>query len=138
MEVRSGRLHQARFSFSSNTPISGASGDAFLFKQGVTVKEKKEYHALLAEAEGLLSDRTNEAIHERIGLRDAVCAYLDAERAQGVPVEVIRKSIEGILKRAEARAAGGNGSDGHRELAQQLIDWCVELLGQTPKLKIVS
>ena len=106
-------------------------------KQGVTVTEKKEYHALLAEAEGLLSERTNQAIHERIALRDAVCAYLAAERSLGVPLEVIRESIEGILKRAEARLSGGNGSDGHRELAQQLIDWCVRP-DQFPNLQIVS
>lgn len=99
--------------------------------------ENKEYQELLAEAEELLSDRTNEAIHDRIALRDAVCAYLESERSQGVSLEVIRQSVEGILKRAEARAAGGNGSDGQRELAQQLIDWCVQLI-QGPRLGIVS
>ena len=99
--------------------------------------ENKEYQELLAEAEELLSDRTNEAIHDRIALRDAVCAYLESERAQGVALEVIRQSVEGILKRAEARVAGRDGRDGHRELAQRLIDWCVQLV-QTPQLKIVS
>ena len=103
----------------------------------MTVTDKKEYQALLAEAEGLLSDRTKEATLDRIALRDAVCAYLDAERAQGVSLEVIRQSVEGILKRAETRAAGGDRSDGYRELAQRLIDWCVQLV-QPPELKIVS
>ena len=99
--------------------------------------EKKEYQALLVEAAGLLFERTHEAIHERIALRDAVCAYLAAERSQGVPLELICKSVERILKRAGARSPNGDGRDGPHAFAQQLIDWCAQP-DQAPEVKIVS
>lgn len=101
------------------------------------MSENNEYRALLAEAEGVVSDRTESAIHERIALRDAVCAYLVAERTRGVPLDVIRYAVQGILKRADARTGNGDGSDALRELARQLIDWCVAA-AQPPQLKIVT
>ena len=105
---------------------SGASGDALL-QQGVPVTNKREHEALLAEVEKLLSD-ADTAIKDRVALRDAVCAYFTAERANGASLESIVTSVEDMLDRAEARASGRiNGHDGQRELAQQLIDWCIEL-----------
>ncbi len=128
-------MHQARSSqLLTNHPTSfaGASGDAFLY-QGVIVTDKSEYRDLLAEAEEFLTDSTNTAIRDRIKLRDAVCAYLAGERAKGTALTTVLLSVEEILKRAEARVVGNGG---HRERAQQLIDWCVEL-NRPGKLRIV-
>lgn len=111
---------------SNQPPTPGASGDA-LPQQGVPVTNKKEHEALLAEVEKLLSD-ADTAIKDRVALRDAVCAYFAAERERGESLDSIVTSVEDMLDRAEARASGRiNGHDGQRELAQQLIDWCIEL-----------
>ena len=88
------------------------------------MENKKEYSALLAEAEKLLADSTNDAIRDRVELRNAVCDYLEAERKKGVPLSTILESVEGILMRAESRLGG---VDGHEKFVQQLIDWCLEL-----------
>ena len=86
--------------------------------------KSNEYRVLLDEAEKLLADSTNNAINDRIELRDAVCAYFDAERRKGTPQSAIVDSVEAIL----IRAAGPLGKvDGHKQSAQQLVDWCVEL-----------
>ena len=95
--------------------------------------EKSEYRDLLAEAEKLLTDSSNTAIRDRIKLRDAVCAYLAVQRAKGTALTTVLHSVEEILKRAEGRVVGNGG---HRERAQQLIDWCVEL-NRSGKLRIV-
>lgn len=86
---------------------------------------RKEHGDLLAEAEKLLSDSTNTAARDRISLRDAVCAYLAAEQARGVPAKAVKATLVEILLQAEQRA--GSSSDGHREFAQQLIDWCLSI-----------
>jgi len=88
---------------------------------------RDEYRALLAEAEKLLADSTNDAIRDRVELRDAVCVYLEAERKKGVPLSDILASVEEILARAETRL--GN-ADGHQKFVEQLIDWCLELYRQ--------
>ena len=93
--------------------------------KGVTMADQKDQRDLLAEAEKLLSRRTNAATRDRIRLRDAVCAYFDAERARGVPAEVVEATVAQILLHAEGRA--GNSGDGNRVLAQQLIEWCLSL-----------
>jgi hypothetical protein len=87
--------------------------------------DKNEYRSLLAEAERHLSGKTNAAANDRIKLRDAVCAFFAAERARGISIGAVQASVEKILLRAEAGA--GHRADGHRELARQLIDWCVRL-----------
>lgn len=87
--------------------------------------DRKEYRSLLAEAERRLSGSTNAAANDRIKLRDAVCTFFAAERARGIPIAAVQTSVEKILQRAEVGA--GDRADGHRELAQQLIDWCVKL-----------
>ena len=83
-----------------------------------------EYRTLLAEAEKLLGDSTNDAIRDRIELREAVCAYFEAERERGTPLSAILESVEGILDRAASRLGD---VDGYQKFAQQLIDWCIEL-----------
>lgn len=83
-----------------------------------------EYRTLLAEAELLLADSTNKAIKDRIQLRDAVCAYLDAEQKRGTSLASVLDSVEGILIRAAGRLGDVGG---HQKFAQQLVDWCLEL-----------
>lgn len=83
-----------------------------------------EYRALLAQAERLLADSTNNALKDRIELRDAVCAYVDAEQKRGTPLSAVLESVEGILDRAANRLGE---VDGHQKFAKQLIDWCLEL-----------
>lgn len=83
-----------------------------------------EYRALLGQAEKLLADSTNHALKDRIELRDAVCAYLEAEQKRGTPLSSVLESVEGILERA---TLGLGRADGHQKFAQQLIDWCLEL-----------
>ncbi len=85
--------------------------------------DKKEYRSLQAEAERRLSGRTHAAADDRIKLRDAVCAFFAAERARGTSVESVRTAVEGILE--QAGRGGGDGTGDHRELASQLIDWCM-------------
>lgn len=99
--------------------------------------DNKDYQTLLAEAEAFLSTETSAALSDRINLRNAVCAYLAAEQARGTPIETVRAEVERILERAEDRIGSGEpGSDGHRELAHKLIDWCTGLLA-IPRLRIV-
>lgn len=89
--------------------------------------EKKQNQKLLADLERLFS-AANTAATDRIALRDAICLYFNAERANGTAIEKIVESVEDMLDRAEARAAGRPaGRDGQRELAQEFIDWCIKL-----------
>ena len=81
---------------------------------------------MAAELEKLLTD-ADTAIKDRIALRDAVCAYYGSERRNGVSLERILLSVTEMLDRAEARITGIEGKNGQEELAQRLIDWCVEL-----------
>ncbi len=76
--------------------------------------------------ETLIAD-TATATKDRIALRDAVHAYFKAGRANGASHETILRVITGILELSEMQVAARNDSeDGHRELAQELVDWCVE------------
>ena len=85
--------------------------------------DKNTYRVLLDEAEKLLTDATDTAITDRVALRDAVCAFLIAERAKGTSVNAVQQSVEAILKRAELRVGKMNG---HTELARQLVVWCMQ------------
>lgn len=78
-----------------------------------------ERRTLLTELSRVLSDKTDSAVHERIGLRDAVCAYVVAEGARGTPLSTVIRTVKETLRKAEESA--GKASD---ELAQMLIDWC--------------
>lgn len=100
--------------------------------------EKKAYQALLAEAQKALADGTNEAIADRIVLRDAVCSYLTAQLARGQTVESVLRTVEDLLIEAMDRIAGRNDhADGHHELAKQMIDWCIEL-DRTGRIRLVE
>ena len=61
------------------------------------------------------------ALHDRVMLRDAVCAYFTAERARGTTVRDITETLKDVLKRADGIEGGTE------ELAHRLIDWCLRL-----------
>lgn len=88
------------------------------------MSDKKEYQTLVAEAEKLVEQSTRIAITDRLALRDAVCAYLAAERKNGVRIETVRASVERILL-SSARDGDGDGADS-KAMAERLIDWCVQ------------
>ena len=85
--------------------------------------DKNTYRVLLDEAEKLLTHATDTAVEDRIALREAVCAFLIAERANGSSVETVLESVEAILMRAELRVGKLNG---HSELARRLVEWCIQ------------
>ena len=80
-----------------------------------------EHDALLKELSSVIKGKTEAAIAARLGLRDAVCAFIAVEQARGIPLEGVITSVKGIL--AKVRGGVAKATD---ELAQQLIDWCVE------------
>jgi hypothetical protein len=84
-------------------------------------KAGKEHRALLVELSAALAEKTRMATASRIALRDAVCSYVAAQTANGISLEILVKAVKDILRKAEKGAA--HASD---ELAQQLVDWCVE------------
>jgi hypothetical protein len=93
----------------------------------MTDKSKLEQGNLAAELERVLSDRTLAAISDRTTLRDAVCAYVDAERARGTPLPTLIETVNEILRKAEVGAAPtADVEERDDELARQLVTWCVE------------
>ena len=87
----------------------------------MTEKSGIAYRKLLAELSNVLSVRTHTAASDSIALRDAVCAYVANEHLRGTPLNGVIATVKDILRKAEDGAA--RASD---ELAQQLIDWCME------------
>jgi len=95
------------------------------------VKTEEEYRKLLANINNVITDQAQTVTGDRIALRDAVCAYLEAEQARGTPRARVIQILEEILRNAEQREprtsdAGANLSG---ELASQLVAWCVESQG---------
>ena len=82
---------------------------------------KKARRALLDQLSTTLSQKTQTAITNRIALRDAVCEYVASEKVNGTPLTKVIETVKGILRNAEEVAS--TASD---ELAQQLVDWCLE------------
>ena len=81
----------------------------------------KEYDALLEQLTSAIGEKTDAAIVARIALRDAVCAFVQVEQARGMALSLVIKAVKDIL--AKVQSGVGKATD---ELAQQLIDWCVE------------
>lgn len=79
------------------------------------------YRKLLAELSNVLSARTHTAARDSIALRDAVCAYVANEHLRGTPLQSVIATVKEILRKAEDGATRATD-----ELAQQLIDWCME------------
>ena len=106
--------------------------------KGVSVTDEKDYRTLLAEAQKALANGTNEAIADRIALRDAVCDYFTAQRAKGATIGSILATVEDLLTEATARSGDRNGiPDGHHELARLIIDWCIQL-DRTGRIRLVE
>ena len=84
-------------------------------------RNDKEYDALLEQLTAVITEKTDAAIAARIVLRDAVCALVAVEQARGMPLSTVIATVKEIL--AKVQSGLGKASD---ELAQQLIDWCVE------------
>jgi hypothetical protein len=82
---------------------------------------EKEYDALLEHLTTVVADKTETAIGTRTALRDAVCAFVEVERARGMPLSTVITTVKEIL--AKVQSGVGKVTDG---LAKQLIDWCVE------------
>jgi hypothetical protein len=80
-----------------------------------------EHDALLKELTTVITGKTEAAIAARLGLRDAVCAFVAVEQARGMPLEGVITSVKGILAKVQGGVAKATD-----ELAQQLIDWCIE------------
>jgi hypothetical protein len=81
----------------------------------------KERDALLEQLSSVIAEKTEAAITARIALRDAVCAFVAVEQRRGMPLSAVITAVKDIL--AKVQSGVGKATD---ELAQQLIDWCVE------------
>ncbi|HVF38408.1 MAG TPA: hypothetical protein VM939_00820 [Gemmatimonadaceae bacterium] len=68
-----------------------------------------------------VADKAHIAAADRVELRDAVCAYVVVEHARGIALIAIIDTVKNIL--ADAERESRQTSD---ELAQQLIDWCLQ------------
>lgn len=90
--------------------------------QGVIVADKnRNLPTSLADVHRALAIETSAAIHDRITLRDAVCAYLSAERAKGTPVHHITQTLRAVLGKSDEVDGGPD------DLAHHLVDWCMKL-----------
>ncbi|HZI99025.1 MAG TPA: hypothetical protein VFD22_00095 [Gemmatimonadaceae bacterium] len=87
----------------------------------VKKRNSKEHDALLEELTSVIAEKTEAAIAARMALRDAVCAFVAVEQARGMPISTVIATVKDIL--AKVQRGVGKVTD---ELAQQLIDWCVE------------
>ena len=87
----------------------------------MTDKTSKEHNALLAQLSSAIAEKTDAAIRSRVSLRDAVCAYVAVEHARGMPLAGVIATVKAILRKAEEGIAAATD-----ELAQQLVDWCIE------------
>jgi ElaB/YqjD/DUF883 family membrane-anchored ribosome-binding protein len=94
----------------------------------MTDKPQEEYRTLSTEIDKVLSDKAHTATIDRLSLRDAVCAYVAAERATGTTVDTVIQRVKDILRKAEEEVASATDATERRDdgLAQQLVVWCVE------------
>jgi hypothetical protein len=95
--------------------------------------DKKAHRALLDQLSSVLSEKTQSAITNRIALRDAVCEYVASEKLNGTPLVNVIEAVKTILRNAEKVASTATD-----ELAQQLVDWCVEFHRATGLLAPVA
>lgn len=102
------------------------------------VKTEEEYRKLLANINSVITDQTQTVTGDRIALRDAVCAYIEAEQARGTPHARVIQILEEILRNAEQREARTSdaGANLSGELASQLVAWCVESQGTGDNLPV--
>jgi hypothetical protein len=96
-------------------------------------KTEEEYRKLLTSINEIITDQVKAATADHIGLRDAVCAYLEVEQARGTTLTRVIQVVDEILRKAEQRepGAGDAGASRDRDLAKQLVAWCVESRGNS-------
>ncbi len=96
-------------------------------------KTEEEYRKLLASINAIITDQVQAATADHIGLRDAVCAYLEVEQARGTTLTRVIQIVEEILRKAEQREPGAGNASANcdRDLAKQLVAWCVESRGNS-------
>ena len=70
------------------------------------VKTEEEYRKLLTSINEIITDQVQAATADHIGLRDAVCAYLEVEQARGTTLTRVIQIVEEILRKAEQREPG--------------------------------
>ena len=103
--------------------------------RGVTMTDnsRPEHRKLATELDRVLSVRTQQAITDRTNLRDAVCAYVDAERLRGTSLATLIATVNEILRKAEVGAAlkSDGETDRDDELGRQLVTWCLEFHHRT-------
>jgi hypothetical protein len=95
--------------------------------------DKKAHRALLDQLGTVLSEKTQTAITNRIALRNAVCEYVASEKVNGTPLAKVIEAVKAILRNAEEAASTATD-----ELAQQLVDWCVQFHKATGQLAPVA
>jgi hypothetical protein len=101
-------------------------------------KTEEEYRKLLTSINAIITNQVQAATADHIRLRDAVCAYLEVEQARGTTLTRVTQIVEEILRKAEQREPGeGDASASRdRDLAQQLVAWCVESRRASGKLAV--
>jgi len=103
--------------------------------RGVTMTDRSqpEQRKLAGELGRVLSDRTQQALADRTTLRDAVCAYIDAERSKGTLLADLIEKVNEILRKAEVGGAlkTDGEEDSDDELGRQLVTWCLEFHRRT-------
>ena len=96
-------------------------------------KSKKERAALLFQVHRILVKKTEAAAADRVKLRDAVCAFVFAEQHKGTSLRGMIQTIWEILEKAEKSASVTSpkhvAPPETRNLARQLVEWCVEFHG---------
>jgi hypothetical protein len=94
-------------------------------------KTEEEYRKLLTSINEIITDQVQAATADHIGLRDAVCAYLEAELARGTTLTRITQIVEEILRKTELRESrlGDPSTSRNGDLAKRLVAWCVESRG---------
>ena len=86
--------------------------------------KKAPHQARAVSSWAAIFSSAHAVISDRAVLRAAVCVYLAAEQARGATVASVVQAVGDIL----AKAAQGAAHPG-RELAQQLVDSCLEPYG---------
>jgi hypothetical protein len=88
---------------------------------------EQEYRKRLERLNKILTQSTDVAIGERIGLRDAVCDYVALAQARGIATDRTVQEVDAILRKAGESAAKGADTMRRRDdaLASQLVYWCL-------------
>lgn len=64
-------------------------------------------------------------------LRETICLYVESERDRGTPLEEVIERVSGMIERvrfqsASAAAARSEPSKAERDLAREMVNWCID------------